>query len=106
VLGSFGRSRATLYRPEAGLPTTIADAAGIAEVEGEVTEIVDFLRAPEKYRRLGAKIPRGLLLSGPPGSGKTLLARAVAGEAHVPFFSISASEFIEGIVGVGGEPGA
>ena len=101
VLGSFGRSRATLYRPESGPRTTFADVAGIDEVEGEVTEIVDFLRDPEKYRRLGAQIPRGVLLSGPPGSGKTLLARAVAGEAEVPFFSISASEFVEAIVGVG-----
>jgi cell division protease FtsH len=101
VLGSFGRSRATLYRPEAGPRTTFADVAGIDEVKGEVSEIVDFLRNPDRYRRLGAQIPRGVLLSGPPGSGKTLLARAVAGEANVPFFSISASEFIEAIVGVG-----
>jgi cell division protease FtsH len=101
VLGSFGRSRATLYRPESGRRTTFADVAGIDEVKSEVTEIVDFLRDPDKYRRLGAQIPRGVLLSGPPGSGKTLLARAVAGEAQVPFFSISASEFIEAIVGVG-----
>jgi cell division protease FtsH len=101
VLGSFGRSRAMLYRPESGPRTTFADVAGIDDVEGEVTEIVEFLRDPAKYRRLGAKIPRGVLLSGPPGSGKTLLARAVAGEAQVPFFSISASEFIEAIVGVG-----
>ena len=75
--------------------------AGIEEVEQEVTEIVDFLRDPERYRRLGAQIPHGVLLSGPPGTGKTLLARAVAGEAKVPFFSMSASEFIEMIVGVG-----
>jgi cell division protease FtsH len=101
VLGSFGRSRAMLYRPESGPRTTFADVAGIDEVEGEVTEIADFLRDPERYRRLGAQIPRGVLLSGPPGSGKTLLARAVAGEAQVPFFSISASEFVEAIVGVG-----
>jgi cell division protease FtsH len=101
VLGSFGRSRATLYKPEGGPRTTFADVAGIDEVRGEVTEIVDFLRDPDKYRRLGAQIPHGVLLSGPPGSGKTLLARAVAGEASVPFFSISASEFIEAIVGVG-----
>ena len=101
ALGSFGRSRAALYRPESGPRTTFADVAGIDEVKSEVTEIVEFLRDPEKYRRLGAKIPRGVLLSGPPGSGKTLLARAVAGEAQVPFFSISASEFIEAIVGVG-----
>jgi cell division protease FtsH len=101
ALGTFGRSRAMLYKPEEGSRTTFADVAGIDEVKGEVTEIVDFLRDPDKYRRLGAKIPRGVLLSGPPGSGKTLLARAVAGEAQVPFFSISASEFIEAIVGVG-----
>jgi cell division protease FtsH len=90
-----------LYKPEEGARTTFADVAGIDEVKGEVTEIVDFLRDADKYRKLGAKIPRGVLLSGPPGSGKTLLARAVAGEAQVPFFSISASEFIEAIVGVG-----
>jgi cell division protease FtsH len=100
-LGGFGRSRAKLYQPESGPRTTFADVAGIEEVEQEVTEIVDFLREPEKYRRLGAQIPRGVLLSGPPGTGKTLLARAVAGEAQVPFFSIAASEFIEAIVGVG-----
>jgi cell division protease FtsH len=100
-LGGFGRSRAKLYQPESGPRTTFADVAGIEEVEQEVTEIVDFLREPEKYRRLGANIPHGVLLSGPPGTGKTLLARAVAGEADVPFFSISASEFIEFIVGVG-----
>ncbi|MBM2620967.1 ATP-dependent zinc metalloprotease FtsH [Actinoplanes sp. LDG1-06] len=101
ALGSFGRSRAKLYQPESGPRTTFADVAGIEEVEKEVTEIVDFLREPDKYRKLGAQIPHGVLLSGPPGTGKTLLARAVAGEAKVPFFSISASEFIEAIVGVG-----
>jgi cell division protease FtsH len=100
-LGGFGRSRATLYKPDAGPRTTFADVAGIDEVEHEVSEIVDFLRDPQRYARLGARIPRGVLLSGPPGTGKTLLARAVAGEAGVPFFSISASEFIEAIVGVG-----
>jgi cell division protease FtsH len=101
-IGGFGRSKAKLYQPEAGGPrTTFADVAGIEEVEQEVTEIVDFLREPEKYRKLGAQIPHGVLLSGPPGTGKTLLARAVAGEAKVPFFSMSASEFIEMIVGVG-----
>jgi cell division protease FtsH len=100
-IGGFGRSRAKLYQPEAGPRTTFADVAGIEEVEQEVTEIVDFLREPEKYRKLGAQIPHGVLLSGPPGTGKTLLARAVAGEANVPFFSMSASEFIEMIVGVG-----
>ncbi|CAL9540798.1 ATP-dependent zinc metalloprotease FtsH [Streptomyces sp. enrichment culture] len=81
--------------------TTFADVAGIDEVEGELNDVVDFLRNPDAYRRMGAKMPRGVLLSGPPGTGKTLLARAVAGEAEVPFFSASASEFIEMIVGVG-----
>ncbi|HEY3006765.1 MAG TPA: ATP-dependent zinc metalloprotease FtsH [Micromonosporaceae bacterium] len=100
-LGGFGRSRARLYEPDSGPRVTFADVAGIDEVKSEVTEIVDFLRHPERYRRLGAQIPRGVLLSGAPGTGKTLLARAVAGEAKVPFFSISAAEFIEFIVGVG-----
>ncbi|MGY1625137.1 ATP-dependent zinc metalloprotease FtsH [Geodermatophilus sp. SYSU D00965] len=101
ALGAFGRSRATRYQPDAGPRTTFADVAGVDEVEHEVREVVDFLRDPGRYTRLGARIPRGVLLSGPPGTGKTLLARAVAGEAGVPFFSISASEFIEAIVGVG-----
>src|SRR5439155_1044193 len=100
-LGGIGRSRAKLYQPESGPRTTFADVAGIDEVKNEVTEIVDFLRNPDRYRRLGAQIPRGVLLSGPPGTGKTLLARAVAGEAQVPLFSMSASEFIEMTVGVG-----
>jgi len=81
--------------------TTFADVAGIDEVEGELNDVVDFLKNPDAYRRMGAKMPRGVLLAGPPGTGKTLLARAVAGEAGVPFFSASASEFIEMIVGVG-----
>jgi cell division protease FtsH len=80
---------------------TFDDVAGIDEVEGEINEIVDFLKAPEKYRRVGARAPKGVLLAGSPGTGKTLLARATAGEAKVPFFSASASEFIEMIVGVG-----
>ena len=80
---------------------TFDDVAGIDEVEAEINEIVDFLKDPRKYQRLGARAPKGVLLSGPPGTGKTLLARATAGEAHVPFFSASASEFIEMIVGVG-----
>ena len=80
---------------------TFADVAGIDEAKEELHEIVDFLKRPEKYLALGAKIPRGVLLSGPPGTGKTLLARAVAGEAGVPFFQMSASEFVEMIVGVG-----
>jgi cell division protease FtsH len=100
-LGGFGKSKATRYQADTARRTTFADVAGIEEVQNEVTEIVDFLKNPERYRRLGAKIPRGVLLSGSPGTGKTLLARAVAGEAGVPFFSISASEFIEAIVGVG-----
>ncbi|MFI7010570.1 ATP-dependent zinc metalloprotease FtsH [Streptomyces sp. NPDC050145] len=81
--------------------TTFADVAGIDEVEGELNDVVDFLKNPDAYRKMGAKMPRGVLLAGPPGTGKTLLARAVAGEAGVPFFSASASEFIEMIVGVG-----
>jgi cell division protease FtsH len=80
---------------------TFEDVAGIDEVEAEINEVVDFLRDPEKYRRLGARAPKGVLLVGAPGTGKTLLARATAGEAKVPFFSASASEFIEMIVGVG-----
>ena len=101
MLGQFGRSRAR--RAEGGEDTRVNfnDVAGIDEAKDELTEIVDFLKSPEKYQRLGARIPRGVLLSGPPGTGKTLLAKAVAGEAGVPFFSISASEFIEAIVGVG-----
>ncbi|WP_328735038.1 ATP-dependent zinc metalloprotease FtsH [Streptomyces bobili] len=81
--------------------TTFDDVAGIDEVAGELSDVVDFLKNPDAYRRMGAKMPRGVLLSGPPGTGKTLLARAVAGEAGAPFFSASASEFIEMIVGVG-----
>jgi cell division protease FtsH len=97
---SFGRSRAR--RVDASQQhVTFADVAGIDEAKEELTEIVDFLRNPEKYLRLGGKIPRGVLLSGAPGTGKTLLARAVAGEAGVPFFQMSASEFVEMIVGVG-----
>jgi cell division protease FtsH len=100
MLGQFGRSRAR--RVETSHQTvTFDDVAGIDEAENELVEVVDFLKSPDKYRKLGARIPRGVLLIGPPGTGKTLLARAVAGEAGVPFFSISASEFIEAIVGVG-----
>jgi cell division protease FtsH len=100
LLGSFGRSRARRYQPS-GDRVTFADVAGVEEAKAELTEVVDFLRHPEKYRRLGGRIPHGVLLSGPPGTGKTLLARAVAGEADAPFFSIAASEFVEAIVGVG-----
>ncbi|MGI8430297.1 MAG: ATP-dependent zinc metalloprotease FtsH [Solirubrobacteraceae bacterium] len=99
-LMSFGRSRAR--RVEAGeQPVTFQDVAGIDEAKEQLTEIVDFLKNPDKYLRLGGRIPRGVLLSGAPGTGKTLLARAVAGQAGVPFFQMSASEFVEMIVGVG-----
>ena len=98
----LGRSRAKRYQPgENEVRITFEDVAGIDEVEGELVEIVDFLKQPDKYQRLGGTIPKGVLLIGPPGTGKTLLARAVAGEAGVPFFSMSGSEFIEMIVGVG-----
>jgi cell division protease FtsH len=100
VLGAFGRSRARRYQPS-GDRVTFADVAGIDEAKAELSEVVDFLRHPEKYRRLGGHVPHGVLLAGPPGTGKTLLARAVAGEANVPFFSMAASEFVEAIVGVG-----
>ena len=100
IMGNFGRSQAR--RSETGdMRVSFADVAGIDEAKEELTEIVDFLKEPERFARLGARIPRGVLLSGMPGIGKTLLARAVAGEANVPFFSISASEFVEAIVGVG-----
>jgi cell division protease FtsH len=98
--GALGRAKALRYKP--GVETvTFDDVAGIDEAKQELTEIVDFLRDPDKYRQLGGRIPRGVLLSGQPGTGKTLLARAVAGEAGAPFFSMSASEFVEAIVGVG-----
>ena len=100
-IGGLGRSKARRYEDSTTRRVTFADVAGIDEAEGELAELVDFLRNPEKYARLGGTIPTGVLLSGPPGTGKTLLARAVAGEADVPFFSSSASEFIEMVVGVG-----
>ena len=99
-LMSFGRAKARRVEGEEQT-VTFADVAGIDEAKEELTEIVDFLKNPDKYVRLGGKIPRGVLLSGAPGTGKTLLARAVAGEAGVPFFQMSASEFVEMIVGVG-----
>src|SRR5579875_2202907 len=99
-LGNFGRSQARRVDPQK-IMVTFADVAGIDEAKGELTEIVDFLKTPERYQRLGGRMPHGVLLYGPPGTGKTLLARAVAGEAHAAFFSIAASEFIEAIVGVG-----
>ena len=97
---SLGRAKPTQYQPTKER-VSFDDVAGIDEAEQELAEVVDFLRDPAKYRKLGARIPRGVLLSGSPGTGKTLLARAVAGEAGVPFFSMSASEFVEMIVGVG-----
>ena len=97
---SFGKSRAKLLGKETP-KVTFKDVAGIDEAEEEVTEVIDFLKNPTKFKKLGAKIPRGILLYGPPGSGKTLLARAIAGEAGVPFFSISGSDFVEMFVGVG-----
>ena len=97
---ALGRSKAKRY-DASNTRVSFADVAGIDEVEDELKEIVDFLKNPDRYRKLGAAIPKGVLLSGPPGTGKTLLARAVAGEADVPFFSLSASEFVEMVVGVG-----
>ena len=100
IAGGLGRSKAELYEPSDS-SITFAEVAGIDDAKAELTEIVDFLKNPERYHRLGGRIPRGVLLSGGPGTGKTLLARAVAGEAGVPFFSLSASEFVEAVVGVG-----
>jgi cell division protease FtsH len=97
----IGRSRARRYDQEEGTRVTFEDVAGIDEAENELVEIVDFLRDPHKYTRLGGTAPKGVLLVGAPGTGKTLLARAVAGEAGVPFFSMSGAEFVEMIVGVG-----
>ena len=97
---SFGRSKAKIFdRKE--LKTSFADVAGVDEARAELVEVVDFLRHPKKYQRLGGRIPKGVLLVGSPGTGKTLLARAVAGEADVPFFFLSGSEFVEMFVGVG-----
>lgn len=97
---SFGKSRARMFmgnKPS----VTFTDVAGVEEAKQELQEIVEFLKYPEKFAALGARIPKGLLLVGPPGTGKTLISRAVAGEAGVPFFSISGSEFVEMFVGVG-----
>ena len=97
---SFGKSKAKLIS-EDNINITFADVAGIEEAKQELSEIVDFLRDPSKFQRLGGKIPRGVLTVGPPGTGKTLLAKAIAGEAKVPFFTISGSDFVEMFVGVG-----
>jgi|688.fasta_scaffold04652_2 cell division protease FtsH len=98
---SFGRSRAQLYTKENHTNTTFDDVAGCTEAKDEVKEVVEFLKNPGRFTRLGGRIPRGILLVGPPGCGKTLLAKAIAGEADVPFFSISGSDFVEMFVGVG-----
>src|SRR5881396_486587 len=97
---SIGKSRAKIY-VENKTGVTFADVAGVDEAKAELQEVVEFLKEPKKYGRLGARVPKGVLLVGPPGTGKTLLARAVAGEANVPFFSINGSEFVEMFVGVG-----
>lgn len=98
---NFGKSRAKLLIDDPERRVTFADVAGLMEEKEELEEIVDFLKAPKKYTKLGARIPKGVLLVGPPGTGKTLLAKAIAGEAGVPFFSISGSDFVEMFVGVG-----
>lgn len=98
---SFGKSQARVYSKNGKKKTTFKDVAGMDESKEELVEVVDFLKNPKKYTKIGAKIPRGVMLVGAPGTGKTLLARAVAGEANVPFFSISGSEFVEMFVGVG-----
>jgi cell division protease FtsH len=97
---TVGQSKAKIYM-EKDVKVSFADVAGVDEAKEELIEVIEFLQAPEKFRRLGGKIPKGILLVGPPGTGKTLLAKAVAGEASVPFFSISGSEFVELFVGVG-----
>jgi cell division protease FtsH len=99
-LMSIGKSKAKVFM-EKSIPTTFADVAGVDEAKDELKEIIAFLKDPQGYGRLGAHVPKGVLLVGPPGTGKTLLARAVAGEANVPFLSISGSEFVELFVGVG-----
>lgn len=100
MLGSFGKSRHRVQTKES-VNVTFADVAGIDEAKEEVSELVEFLKNPKRFQKLGGRIPRGVLLEGPPGCGKTLLARAIAGEADVPFFSISGSDFVEMFVGVG-----
>ncbi|MCK6440906.1 MAG: AAA family ATPase, partial [Planctomycetes bacterium] len=97
---NFGRSRARMFSKE-DVKVTFADVAGIEEAKSELSEIVEFLKNPGRFTRIGAKIPRGVVMFGPPGCGKTLLAKAIAGEAERPFFSISGSDFVEMFVGVG-----
>ena len=98
---NIGKSRARMFNQETDVKVKFADVAGMDEAKQEIMEFVSFLKEPSKYEKLGAKIPRGAILSGPPGTGKTLLAKATAGEANVPFFSVSGSEFVEMFVGVG-----
>ena len=98
---SVGKSRAQIFDKDTNVKLNFNDVAGLEEAKTEVMEIVDFLKNPKKYTHLGGKIPKGALLIGPPGTGKTMLAKAVAGEANVPFFSISGSDFVEMFVGVG-----
>jgi cell division protease FtsH len=104
-LMAIGKSKAKIY-VETDIKVTFADVAGADEAKEELQEVVDFLKDPVGHSRLGARMPKGVLLVGPPGTGKTLLARAVAGQAGVPFFSISGSEFVEMFVGVGCRPRA
>ena len=98
---SFGQSKAKLFAPDKDKKTTFQDVAGVEEAKEELVEVIQFLKDPGKFQRLGGHIPKGVLLVGAPGTGKTLLAKAVAGEANVPFFSISGSDFVEMFVGVG-----
>ena len=98
---SIGQSKAKLVADTGAKRITFGDVAGIDEAKEELQEVVDFLKTPQRFESLGGRIPRGILLVGAPGTGKTLLAKAVAGEAGVPFFSISGSEFVEMFVGVG-----
>ncbi|MBI4596707.1 MAG: AAA family ATPase [Candidatus Tectomicrobia bacterium] len=97
---AIGKNKAKIYM-EKEVKTTFADVAGVDEAKEELSEVIEFLKRPEKFSLIGGKIPKGILLAGPPGTGKTLLAKALAGEAGVPFFSISGSEFVEMFVGVG-----
>ena len=97
---SFGKSKAKLLG-EDDIKITFSDVAGVEEAKEEVKELVDFLKDPSKFQKLGGKIPRGVLMVGSPGTGKTMLAKAIAGEAQVPFFTISGSDFVEMFVGVG-----
>jgi cell division protease FtsH len=98
---NIGKNKAKIYEADPSLKVTFKEVAGVEEAVEEVTEVVAFLKEPERYTRLGAKLPKGILLVGPPGTGKTLLARAVAGEANVPFFNLSGSDFVEMFVGLG-----